>query len=363
MIAFCNAESRNEPYSVTNYKQNADIGLLGGGVLVFAPDAGESCVLFDMDTPSRYAIIHFTCGVVTGGIAKIELLDDTLTNNDGSEKYDQVVSGFGNSLYGTETPSVYVLSTPSNNKSALTPATNATVTASAITIDTSKTETAYESYFIIDFKQKKKGTLRLSHAGNGANFTTANGILGSSTVNTRGVLFGNRDLVRNWSFGGHTTGAWLGLEASYSNETKDHITDMLVFTTGNVKAVIIEAPLVNEWLKQTPITTFKDRLTQIKTKVNCNTVLICTTLGLKDREYGADNVTIKFEDYAQAVKDWAVTQGGEVTFIDCRAYLRNLVSSGIISDYNELYINNGHPSPLANELMYEMLKKVVDMKF
>jgi len=358
---FCDKKTREDSYSEV-YKYNAEIGLFGSAELVFAPDASaKSCVLFDIPTPTRYAVVHFHTGTTLGAKCRVELLDNTDVKDDGTENYEQVSTGFGNPLYGTETPTVSIYSTPSFDAALAVPV-NVTVTSSYIEFDTSYTGMNNELHYIIDFKQKKMGTLRMSHAGAGSNYSNAGSLLGGPVVITRGVLFGNRDLFKNWSMGSHSTGALLGLETSYQGETRDHITDIKKYMTGSIKALFIQAPVVNEWLKQTSIADFKTRLTAIKTNLNCGNVVVFTTLGTQAGEYGIDTGIIKFAEYFQAVEEWTVAQGSEVTFVDCRKYLKNLVSAGIIS-YTDLWFNNGHPSPLSHEAIFDMLKRVVDSKF
>lgn len=331
------------------------------GMKVYRSIAGESCMLVDLPHPTRYVTIHLYADTFAAK-AKIELLH-MLDHSDGTDEYtDGTVDSFGDQFYGNAAPTVYILADPTNKYGGLSPATNAVVTASSITID--PTAVTNHCYYIIDFKQKKEGTLRISHAGAGVNTVPARrGGLGlTSVVATKGLLLGNRDLVRNWSMGGHTIGSWLGQEASYWGETRNHVADAVAYMNAAIQSIVVEAPLVNEHIKQTPLATFKQRFTDLAYAANTGSVLIFTTLGEKSYEFGTDPGPITYEQYAQAVKEWADASRGQVTFIDCRGYLKSLAAAGYITA-DDLYINNGHPSPLANEVMAKMLIAVADMKF
>jgi hypothetical protein len=236
-----------------------------------------------------------------------------------------------------------------------------TVNPNNIIINTCKTDGSLNTVYLIDFGQKKKGTLKISILGNtGSN----NSLLYEPAFYSRGILFGNGDIVKNWSMGGHSTGAMLGVEASYSNETRNHIQDIKDYYNNSINAVIFEAPIVNEYLKQTPIQTFKDRLTQIKTNLNTDNFLVVTTLGQKSKEFPnqISNGQGTFDDYSKAVKDWALLQGGSVTYFDGRTYIKDLVARGLVQ-IDDLYINDNHPSPLVNELLFNQFKIICDMKF
>ncbi|HOJ10997.1 MAG TPA: hypothetical protein PK733_10450 [Clostridiales bacterium] len=393
------------------------------GMIIYKSYYGESCVLIDIKTPTRYLVLNFITQREYGAKAKIELLSNLVKLNcRGSRICSRCDKGLGCydylDYYGNEIPSVYRLALPGNNKSSLVPALNAIVDyngsenlnismnqinesdlnisvhssmrhagdryANSIIIDTSDDINAgHEEFYIIDFRQKKKGTVKISIAGPGKYNTKKHPATNSEVLMSRGMLCGNMDLFRNWSMGGHSTGAWLGQEESYWKDTENHIDDAIRYMTASVKSVVIQAPLVNEWLKQTPVDIFKTRLTNIIEMLQCRDVIILTTLGLKDKEFGAfgedisgnnennnkndsESSKISFEQYSLAVQEWAksqpVSEHYNITFIDCRKYLMDFVYKGILRP-DDLYINNGHPSPAANEIIADMLITAINFKY
>lgn len=390
------------------------------GMLIYKSYYGESCVYMDVNTCTRYVILSLITNREYGAKARIELISD-------SSVY---VRDANSDYYGKEIPSVYKLSVPGDNRSPLIPALNAIVdyadikginsglsfsnmdnkqfnnqfinqynnqssnqtsnqsgnqseatgfqqNTNSIIIDTSDHINAnQEEFYIIDFKQKKKGRIKLSVAGPGSNNTGKHPLTNTEVIMSRGIICGNMDLFRNWSLGGHSTGAWLGHEESFWKECRNHIQDAAKYMTAKIRGIVIQAPLVNEWLKQTPIDVFKSRLTETINILECSNVIILTTLGLKDREFGisGENVAqnhksdekITFEQYAIAVKDWTESQiisgNNNVTFLDCRRCLKDLVVQGVLKP-DDLYINNGHPSPVANEIIADMLITAIKFKY
>ena len=421
-LSIKNFDNGSSDYSNIDFKTLESVTY--PGMIIYKSYYGKSCVLMDIKTPTRYLVLSLITQKEYGGKAKIELLSNfskltKLSNRDGfiSLGCNESLGYYDNlEYYGNEVPSVYRLVLPGDSKSYLVPALNAIVyykstenlnsnlnliTKSELTvqqhtnsiiIDTSDDINASsEEFYIIDFKQKKQGTIRISIAGSGKYNTKKHPATNTEVLISRGMLCGNMDLFRNWSMGGHSTGAWLGQEESYWKDTRNHIKDAVRYMTASVKGVVIEAPLVNEWLKQTPVDIFKSRLTNIIKILQCSNVIIFTTLGLKDREFGAfaediadnnknnsknniennknsskNSSKISFEQYSVAVQEWAKSQPMSelcnVTFIDCRKYLKDLVYKGIIKP-DDLYINNGHPSPTVNEIIADMLITAINFKY
>jgi hypothetical protein len=351
MDSYFNAVSRQDSYALANYGHNVDVGFLSE----FNATIGTGgVVLIDIDVPTRFVYLALVNAYEAYGKAEIQLLP---SNKD----FTVEPTGFGDPIYGTATPTVKINST-SDPKSELIEPSNVVITSNKITIDCS-VGTLSNVVFIIDFGQKKCGTLKITHGGNGVNTTLTLAPLSTSAINVRGALLSNGDTIKNWSMGGHTIGAWIGEQSNYDNsETKDHLADILNYTYRSVKGCFIQLPIVNEVIKQTPIVDFKSYLDTLKTRLGTDNLVLFTTLGRKALEFDGGTTTITNDDYVNAAKEWVTLQGGNVTFVDCRAYLKSLVSDGIIPA-EDLYTNDSHPSPSANEIIFDMLKQVSDMKF
>jgi hypothetical protein len=315
-----------------------ELSCVHNGTYIYKSYYEESSVLMKLKTPTRYLTLSLLSDSSYGGKAKIELLD-----NLNSEL------GWGNDMYGTATPTIKILSVAGDNRSEMVIAENAVINSTNIIIDTSYGRT--EEFYIIDFGQKKQGTVKLSIDEPYSN---------KNIIQSRGMLCGNNDLIRNLSMGYHDTGAWIGEKPSGHDETGNHIQDITEYMTGDIKSLIIEAPLVNEYLSQTPINDFKQNLTDVLNITQCSDAIIFTTLGQETKEFGADTANVTYEMYAQAANEWALSEG--VTFLDCRNYLKDMVSNGVIVS-DDLYYDNGHPSPLSNEIMAKMLIQTCDMKY
>lgn len=313
---------------------------------------GQACVLLDLESPTRYVVLgvnHHS----DGSIVEVDLLPPY------AKDLYKKSTAWGDWTWGKSNVSIKVLTANGNLE---TPGDYAVVdnTNFKITIDTSKAP-GYFMPYVIDFGQKKAGRLRIRHVGDGAEATGVRNWSGTTTFTCKGALVNNLDYIKNWSMGGHTIGAWLGQENSYWGEQRDHVADILSYSPVRPTAVIVETPLVNEWLKQTPLATFKKRLTDLAFAFNQGNMLVTTTLGTHAAEFGEDTANITYEDYANVVKEWAKESAGKVTLIDCRAHLKRLVKDGTAKSV-DLYLNNGHPSPMANEIMFEHLKRIVDWK-
>ncbi|EJO3993855.1 phage tail protein [Vibrio vulnificus] len=313
---------------------------------------GQACVVLDLETPTRYVVlgVNHHSG---GSIVEVDLLPPY------AKDLYKNPTAWGDWTWGKSNVSIKVLKANGNLE---VPGDYAVVdnTNFKIIIDTSKAP-GYFMPYVIDFGQKKAGRLRIRHVGDGAEATGVRSWSGTTSFTCKGALVNNLDYIKNWSMGGHTIGAWLGQENSYWGEQRDHVADILSYSPVRPTAVIVETPLVNEWLKQTPLATFKQRLIDLAFAFNQGNMLVTTTLGTHAAEFGEDTANITYEDYANVVKEWAKESAGKVTLIDCRAHLKRLVKDGTAKSV-DLYLNNGHPSPMANEIMFKHLKRIVDWK-
>ena len=226
-----------------------------------------------------------------------------------------------------------------------------------VKIDTDNGGAAKEVIYRLDFGSQQQGRLFIEF--DPLTYTTGD------TFKTRGLIFDNNKF-QNYSMGGHTVGAWLGEESSFSGETRDHIADILNYTPVQPSHIITQIPFVNEYLKQTPISTFKTRLQTFVDRFknhltgsnNYNLVgvdfMFFTSLRNRDIafESGASD-PVTYDMYVTAIKEFCTDNNH--AFVDCEQRLFDLVENNRIN-YQRLYNNSNHPSDYANEMIFETLK-------
>ena len=335
---FNSAIVQNDIYSSHTYFQNAHIGLFEQEFLEIKPYNNKSCVIGEMETPSRFIVLNLL-GHRDCNVCNIELMDKI-------QNFDfPLMQGFGSPFYGFEVPKVYDSIDDFINgvESEYYSYSNGVIKIDCALFNG-------ERNFIIDMKQKKNGTVRLTLEK------------ADKSIDTRGMLFTNLDMVKNWALGGHSLGAMLGEEDSFTNERRNHIDDIKKYMNLPVNMLILQVPIVNEYLNQTPLNTFKERLNKLVFGSGLNNngkAIIFNTIGGKNEEFGGSSLPISYDDYDIALKEWVNINKNSVTFIDCRKQLKDLVKGNIINKDN-LFINNNHPNALANELIYNMLKNTID---
>lgn len=186
-------------------------------------------------------------------------------------------------------------------------------------------------------------------------------------IDTRGLVFDNNKVV-NFAMGAHTVGAWIGTQDTTAGDgIRDHVADILTYTPVKPSYVIAQIPFVNEYLMQTPVATFKNNLQIFVNKFLSHMPLSnnYNTLGtdfmfftsLRNREVafeGAVESAITYDMYVQAAKEFCADNGH--AFVDCESELFRLVDAQRL-DYQRLYNDSNHPSDLANEIIYKVLKQ------
>ncbi|BCS54573.1 hypothetical protein [Geobacter sp. SVR] len=250
----------------------------------------------------------------------------------------------------TEYPKVYGVT---NTGALVLAGAEATVYDSYIEID------AYSSglqdvIYCLDFGSKVWGRVHME-----LNAATGSGVA------VRGVLFDNNNIA-NFAMGGHTIGQWMGDGASYNDAAHDHLADILSYIKTTPHLVITELPIVNEYLRQTPLAAFKSNIATFMSRLNAvlnsgggkaTDFLFFTTLGGKDVDYeGAGSSAVTYDQYVQAALTQCLASGAGL--VDCRARFRDFVRRG--GDYNRLYADNNHPSSFANEFIAKWLIEVID---
>lgn len=236
-------------------------------------------------------------------------------------------------------------------------AAKATVDSYGVQIDTSEISGGgtEEVIYRIDLGCKQQGACYLQ-----AICTTG------QNVKTRGVVFDNNKVV-NLSMGAHTVGAWVGSQSSNAAETRSHIDDILNYTPVRPSNVIVQLPIVNEYIKQNSIASFKTALATLVDKFNTHLAasnnynfeppdfVFFTSLRNKEIAFeSAAESSITYDMYTQAAREFCADNNH--AFVDCEAELMRLVSGGRV-DYERLYNDSNHPSDYANEVIARVLKQ------
>jgi lysophospholipase L1-like esterase len=339
-------------------------GALGGtpafscirdGMRLYHPAYVQKCVVrVPMQAPARalYIAVRHKPG---GGMLNIYFTDNLGTGGGGNDPY---LTGGVARLTANDfewSAAAGVGTTVAGPNGVLTASAKACVTSVSYQIDTSAgaTGAVEEIVYRVDFGATQLGDLFIEASG---------------SCDIRGVILDNNK-VANLAMGGHTIGGWLGTEASYSNETGDHIGQILNHTPVQPSHVIVQLPLVNEYFRQTPIATFVANLTQLVSRFRAHIpgsnnfnakgvdFLFFTTLKSRPEAWGGETQpSITYDMYIQVAR--AVCASIGCAFVDVESVLSDMVRAGRI-DYQRLYNDDGHPSDYANELIYEEIKKVL----
>lgn len=240
-----------------------------------------------------------------------------------------------------------------------------------IVIETYRAAADEEAVYCIDYGQKQKGRLVCAYEGAHSDalpFSDEEPDWQCPVLRIRGLIFDGND-VRNFSMGGHTTGQWLGDgSASFNDPDYPHLAEVLRFIPFTPTLVIIQAPVVNEYIRQTPINRFTANLNTLIEVLNNHhnkaggrkmDVLLFTTPGDKTIQYeNQASSPISYEAYFAAVKEVCEQKG--YGFIDFERYFHDCAASGLL-DYEFLFDDPIHPSPYVNETIAKTLTEVVDL--
>lgn len=288
-----------------------------------------------------------------GGIRDSDVLD--LTTSTTSSTYHVNQTGY---------PKVYKVS--SSGALILATSPEVVISGGVITID-SYSASNEDAIFCIDWGFKQKGILAFAYAG--ANVSSSiDSVMDSTLFMSRGFFFDN-NIVKIHGFGGHTTNQLLGLAADTDRAATNHITELLQYSFTCPNLLIIQAPIVNEYLAQTSLATFTTNLTTIINQFTAfrngnypstlyTDVLFISTIGEKDKDYGSDTATIKYDDYFNALKTYCNSHN--YGYVDFRSWFKNAITKGVF-DYEMIYDDTRHLSPFANEFIAKELFKIVDL--
>lgn len=289
-----------------------------------------------------------------GGVRNTDLSDTTAST--ASSTYHTNKTGY---------PLVYKVS--AGGAVGLVSSPEAVISGGKITIDTYGASLEDVVYYI-DWGYKQKGNIVFEYGGVNAS-ATKDAITNSYTFLTRGFYF-DGNIVKVHGFGAHSTSMLIGTAGDTNRAATDHIEELLQYSYTCPYLVVIQPPIVNDYLQQIPVETFKNNLDvmvdELKSFRNAaypttsyTDVLFITTIGGKVQEFsGTDTATIKYADYYNALNDYC--EYNNYGLVDFRAWFKNAVSKYGL-DYELIYDDDIHPSPYANEFITNELIKIIDM--
>lgn len=333
--------------------------IVAAGMKIYPEVMARGLLMIEMRKPARAMYLHVIeedgggnmrigfVNNINNGYKGYPGIDEDTKYRNGANPWSQLLSAGTMGIFKVE---------PDSNLTANPP--NTVRDAFGVKVDTNNGGAAKEVVYRLDLGSQMQGRIFIS-------FDAYSNPLGTETFKTRGVVFDNNKF-QNYSMGGHTVGAWLGEEDSFSNETRDHVTDILNYTPVQPSHVITQIPFVNEYLKQTPIATFKTRLQSFVSRFenhlsstnNYNSVgvdfMFFTSLRNMEIAFeGGSENAVTYDMYVQAAKEFC--EDNNHAFVDCEQRLFDLVDNDRIN-YPRLYNNSNHPSDYANEMIFEVLK-------
>jgi hypothetical protein len=240
-----------------------------------------------------------------------------------------------------------------------------------VVIDTYRAGSEDEIVYCIDYGQKQRGRLRFSVSGaqsDAISFNPEHVPLSCPVVAMRGIVFDGNN-VRNFSMGGHTVGQWLGDGTpSYNDESQRHMDQLLHYVPFAPTLVVIQAPIVNEYLRQTPLSAFTNNLNTLTDMLSqhlnadgkkSTDFLLLTTPGDKRILYlGEPLAPIRYGDYYEAVRAFCMASGAGL--IDFAQYFEDCVNKGVL-DYELIFDDPIHPSPFINRCIGRRLGQAIDL--
>lgn len=213
------------------------------------------------------------------------------------------------------------------------------------------------------FKVRKVSKYTLSNAG--------------FHIGVRGVIDTDMTKICTHGFGCHSIGDLIGRTADICNHDRgvpfDH-TKMIIkceeLEVASNRMVVLQAPMVNEYLRQTTISQYKSDLSSFFDKMyggfgsgHAKKVIIFTGAGQLGHDDYLGPVTqskpISYAMYRKATKEWADSVGA--TYIDAALIQKKLIRSGkaIGTDFlmkNSSGYDSNHPNNYTHQLWFESIK-------
>lgn len=222
-------------------------------------------------------------------------------------------------------------------------------------------------------KQTGEVVFRLAaERGNNGPRAHAPSAMSAKAEDDRAILRGiipDLNRIRNFAMGGHTVGQWLGDgTASFNDGPYGHVDELLRYVAFTPALAVIQAPVVNEYLRQTPISDFEAALETLTLRLSRHLnpegdrrtdVLMFTTLGDRGIAFeGAPSLAISYEDYYEAVRRFCARRS--FGLIEFHRFFEDAVRGGLV-DVELLFDDAIHPGPFANEMIAQGLIAAFDL--
>lgn len=244
-------------------------------------------------------------------------------------------------------------------------------------------------YYWLYFKNANTGTLRITTEGKFNGSYRDKNTYSIPSLLTRGFQVNDMTKIMTHGFGCHSVGDLIGRTAdmcSHDGGTAfDHVEIMKkceLINDGDNRFGIYQAPMVNEYLRQTPIEQYKADLDVFFEKffegskygVDYKRFIIFTGAGQVGHDDYLGPITtsnpISYAMYRQATKEWAESK--RVSYVDAAYKQKQLIDSGeatytdfimSLNDNGTGNFDSNHPSMYTHILWFEALKDLVARKF
>lgn len=196
----------------------------------------------------------------------------------------------------------------------------------------------------------------------------------------RGVMATDMTKICTHGFGCHSVGDLIGRTADICNHDAGVAFDHVPYikkceelSSKNRRFVVMQAPIVNEYLRQTSIAQYKSDLTAFYNSMydgapdasTAKQFIIFTGAGEKGKDPYLGPVTggssITYQMYRDATREWAESMG--VLYIDAAAKQKELIDHGraVANDFlmKDTNYDSNHPNNYTQRLWYEEVSKVV----
>lgn len=244
-------------------------------------------------------------------------------------------------------------------------------------------------YYWLYFKNAITGTLRITTEGRFNGEYRERNTYAIPSLLTRGFQVNDMTKIMTHGFGCHSVGDLIGRTSDICSHDGgipfDHVEIMRkceLINDGDNRFGIYQAPMVNEYLRQTPIAQYKADLDVFYKKffegsrygVDYKRFIIFTGAGQVGHDDYLGHITtsnpITYAMYRQATKEWAESKG--VTYVDAAYEQKKLIEKGeavagdfimTLNDGGTGELDSNHPTMYTQVLWFEALKDIVLRKF